>query len=493
MDKKELIVEELKKELARRDYSEYCKYVHRGNWILGKHIKLICSEIENLIYRKTDKNILIVSLPPQHGKSQCISETLPSYYHGIFPDDRVIEVSYGDDLAQNFGRKNKEKILEFGHALFEIELDRASDTLYTVKDHRGSMLSKGIMAGITGNPGDLIIVDDPIKNRQEAESETYRNRIWEEFLNSIYTRLSAKGIIIVIMTRWHEDDLAGRILKNLPHKCKEINIPLEAEENDILGREIGDALFPEIGKDNAWLKDFKTVYTTEAGSRSWNALMQGRPSAADGNLFKREWWKKYTKAPRCPLNIMTVDATFKDTSKSDYVAIGVWGKRNNEYYKLGLLNKRMGFVETVGAIKEFKRKFPFVNAIYIEDKANGSAIIDVLRRQIQGVIPYNPGRDSKESRASAISPLVEAGQVYLPEYETWTNDFIDQCASFPNGSNDDMVDEMTMALNLLRNRVAKIEVKEDYDPVYGIPFESEYEEMLYNVTGGDINGEMFEW
>jgi len=493
MDKKELIKEELKKELARRDYSEYCKYVHRGNWILGKHLKLICSEIENLIYRKMKENILIISTPPQHGKSQCITETLPSFYLGKFPDRRIVALSYGDDLARKFGRRNKNKINEFGKQLFGIELKKEQDSNFEIDGDTGSMLSTGIMGGITGNPADFIIIDDPIKNRQEAESETYRQRIWEEYLDSVNTRLSANGIVIIVMTRWHEDDLVGRVTKAIPEQCKVINIPLEAEENDILGRKVGDALFPEIGKDKEWLKRYKKLYTSEEGSRSWNALMQGRPSAADGNLFKRDWWKKYKKAPRCPLNIMTVDATFKDTSKSDYVAIGVWGKRNNEYYKLGLLNKRMGFVETVGAIKEFKRKYPFVNGIYIEDKANGSAIIDVLRRQISGVIAYNPGRDSKESRASAISPLVEAGQVYLPEYETWTNDFIDQCASFPNGSNDDMVDEMTMALNILRNRVATMEVKEDYDPVYGIPFESEYDEMIHNVTGGDINGEMFEW
>lgn len=494
MSQKALIKEELRKELVRRSYAEYCKYVHKGSWILGKHLKYTCDVIEDLIYRRMKENILIISMPPQHGKSQCISETLPSYYLGRFPDARVIEVSYGDELAQNFGRRNKDKIKEFGKELWGIQLSKANDTNFEIEGRRGSMISRGIMAGLTGNPGDLIIIDDPIKNRKEAESETYRKSVWDEFLNSIYTRLSAKGVIILVMTRWHEDDLAGRLIKNMPGKCKVINIPLEAGENDILGRQPGDALFPEIGKDNEWLKDFKQVYTTEEGSRSWNALMQGKPTCQEGNMFKRAWWQYYDKLPRCPIIIMTIDATFKDTAKSACVAIGVWGKLNNNYYLIDLLNKRMSFTETVKAIMVFKTKHPKTNAIYIEDKANGSAILDVLRKKVGTVLPFNPGKDSKESRASAVSPMVEASQVFLPKFASFTTEFVDQCASFPNGANDDMVDVMSMALNLLRNRIAVAAVVYDeYDEAYGNTPEQKYKNMIKDLTGGEVNKEIFDW
>lgn len=449
MNNAEYIRKELKKELARRCYSDYCIYAHRGNWILGKHLKLVCDTIEDLIYRKIKENILIISMPPQHGKSQCVTETLPSYYLGKFPTKRVIEVSYGDDLAQRFGRRNKEKIQEFGKELFNIELSKNSDTDFEVKEHKGSMISKGIMAGLTGNPGDLIIVDDPIKNRQEAESETYRNRIWEEFLNSIYTRLSADGVIILIMTRWHEDDLAGRLLQNLPHKCKEINIPLEAEENDILGRKPGDSLFPEIGKDNEWLKDFKRVYSTNEGTRSWNALMQGKPTAAEGNMIKRKWWQYYDVTPsRFDQMLQSWDCTFKDSDGSDYVVGTVWGRVGSDKYLLDMKRDRMDLPTTMEAITQTTNKWPNASLKLVEDKANGSAVIQMLRHKISGIVPVEP-QGGKISRVQAVLPHIEAGNVYLPRNAEWLNDFIEECNSFPNGKHDDMVDSMSQALTRL--------------------------------------------
>lgn len=476
--------DEIRKEMARRCYADYCVYAHRGNWILGKHLKLVCDTIEDLIHRRIKENILIISMPPQHGKSQCVTETLPSYYLGKFPSKRVIEVSYGDDLAQRFGRRNKEKIIEYGKELFNIELSKVSDTDFEVKDHKGTMISKGIMAGLTGNPGDLIIIDDPIKNRQEAESETYRNRIWEEFLNSIYTRLSANGIIILIMTRWHEDDLAGRIIKNMPNKVKEINIPLEAEDNDILGRSKGDSLFPEIGKDNRWLKEFKEVYTTQEGNRSWNALMQGRPTAQEGNMIKRKWWQYYNTLPTMISLIMSVDASFKDSDTSDYVAIQIWGKREADMYLIDSVNERMDFPTTVQTIKDLKAKYPRVSRIFIEDKANGSAIIATLRKRIPGIIAVQP-EGGKIARVNAVSGAIEAGNVYLPSEKQFTFDFVDQCSKFPSGEHDDMVDSMSQALNRFLYNSASIPKEEIYD-LYNPTPKQKHEKMVKDITGGQI-------
>lgn len=469
------IRKQLEEEIARRSYSEYCLYVHHGTWYLGKHLKLICDNIEALIYRHIKQNILIISLPPQHGKSQCVTETLPSYYLGKFPSRRVIEVSYGDDLAQRFGRRNKEKIQEFGKELFDIELSKTSDTDFEIKDYKGSMISKGIMAGLTGNPGDLIIIDDPIKNRQEAESKTYRNRIWDEFLNSIYTRLSAKGVIILIMTRWHEYDLAGKLLEQMPDNCIEINIPLVADENDILGREKGDALFPEIGKDNAWLKEFKKVYTSQEGTMAWNALMLGRPSAAEGNMIKKYWFK-FWKPKGIELPPVTVknkdgeyinieaeelpdyfdeqlqswDCAFKSKEDNDFVCGGALGRREAKYFLLDLLNDHMGIIETMKNILLFTEKWPKALIKLVEDKANGTAVMEMLQTSIPGLIPIEP-EGGKLARVSAISPAMEAGNFYIPHplLFPWVNDFIEQCVSFPNAAHDDMVDMISQALNRL--------------------------------------------
>ena len=191
-----------------------------------------------------------------------------------------------------------------------------------------------------------------------------------------------------------------------------------------------------------------------------------------------------------------VDATFKDTSKSDYVAIEHWGKINNDYYLIDIINKRMGFLETLKAIRVFNKKHPKTQGIYIEDKANGSAILDVLKKDksIANAIAFNPGKDSKESRVSAITPIIEAGNVYLPEFGAFTNDFTTQCKEFPNGANDDMVDGMSIALNVLRKRKAKTKAKqEEYDPIYGRVYDDEHQEVIDYMTGSKINKEIFDW
>jgi hypothetical protein len=154
---------------VRNSYVDYVEYVHEGQWIRGKHLELICNTVQDFLDDKltSDKgqicNVLLIAVPPQHGKSQTVTETLPSWYLGKYPNNRVIEVSYGDDLARRFGRRNKQKINQFGKKLFNIEIsnDTRSDTEFEIGNHKGSMISRGIMAGLTGQAADLIIVDDP--------------------------------------------------------------------------------------------------------------------------------------------------------------------------------------------------------------------------------------------------------------------------------------------------------------------------------------------
>lgn len=465
---------------AKADYCKYVEYVHRGYWKRAKHLEYLCQVVQDFIEHKTDKQILLLSLPPQHGKSNTITETLPSYFLGRFPDKRVIAVSYGDDLASRFGKRNREKIIEFGKKIFDIELSPSSKSIteFDINNHKGSMSSRGIMAGITGLPADIIIVDDPIKNRQEAESETYRNKVWDEWMSSVITRLSAKGKVIVIQTRWHEDDLIGRILKHNKDDSLYINITCEAEEGDILGRKVGDALFPEIGKDNEWLKKFKNNYCTEEGSRTWLSLFQGKPTSAEGNMLKREWWKKYIKLPKMALKIISVDATFKDSKKSDFVAIQVWGKVGDDMFLIDRLKKRMDFVDTVKAIKAMNSKHTNINSVYVEDKANGSAIISTLRSSIPYIIPVTP-KESKEARVSAISPCIEAGHVYLPSFEIapWIEEFIDECCKFPKGVHDDEVDAMSQAILKLKNVYADLISDEDIDDEDYMSYEDQIAEM----------------
>ena len=433
-------------ELMRSSYAAYCYFVHNEKWIDTKFHKFLAEKVQSFVETKTGNpyDILILSTPPQHGKSMTVTETFPSWYEGKYPERRCIVACYNDDFAGKFGRRNKSKIEEYGQFIFNISLSKSSDRDIEIADHNGGIITRGIMSGITGNSGDLIIIDDPVKNRMEADSVTYRERLWEEWQNSIKTRTQAGTKIIIIQTRWHEDDLAGRVIRR-EKNVEVINLPVEAEEDDILGRNVGDALCPEIGKDNEWLKSFKAGYTD--GKRAWNALFQGRPTSAEGNMFKREWWKYYDKLPEhIPLIGISIDATFKDSDTSDYVAIETWGKLNADYYLIDLIKRRMDFPETLRAIRAMAAKYPQKHSILIEDKANGSAIISMLRHEIEGIIPITP-KESKIARANAITGIVESGNVYLPRYADFTSEFVEEFASFPNGVNDDLVDAATQFLN----------------------------------------------
>jgi len=448
------------------NYLYYCDYVHNHGrkdlaWYPSKLHKFLCNTVQEFVERENDKSfeILILNTPPQVGKSTTITETFPSWWIMRNPDKGVIEVSYGDDLAERFGKANLEKVKEFGY-IFGVEVDKNKKTSkeYKIAYHKGIMISRGYGSALTGYTGNLIIIDDPVKNDIEAKSEKDRNAKWSDFQKSILTRAGAGDKIILIMTRWHEDDLAGRIMEYYPDRTTVINIPCECEdENDPLGRKIGDSICPEIGKGNEWLADFKQSLVDEEGMRTWNALYQGRPTAAEGNILKREWWQFYEKKDyengllKFDTMIMSVDAAFKDEKQNDYVAITVWGKTENRIYLVDLVNEHLNFMATVKMIQLLKARYPRVSAILIEDKANGTAIIQYLRDKILGIIPVSPDK-SKEARVNAVSFTVEAGNIYLPKDKNFVWDFIEQCAAFPNGKHDDMVDSFSQAVSRLAFR-----------------------------------------
>ena len=464
--------------LMRENYASYCYFVHKGKWIDTHFHKFLANRIQNFVetYTGNPYDILVLSCPPQHGKSLTVTETFPSWYVGKYPDRRCIIACYNDDFAGKFGRRNKAKIDEVGQFVFDIKLKKSSDRDMEIADHDGGIITRGIMAGITGNAGDLIIIDDPVKNRLEADSSTYRERLWEEWENSIMTRTQAGTKIVIIQTRWHEDDLAGRVIAN-ENFVEVVNIPVEAEENDILGRNIGDALCPEIGKDNKWLQEFKQRYAD--GKRAWNALYMGRPTSAEGNIFKREWWQYYDKLPEhIQLVGISVDATFKDSDTSDFVAIEVWGKLNNDYYLIDLIKRRMDFPETLKAIRYMADKYPNKHSILVEDKANGSAIISMLKHEIGGIIPITP-QESKIARANAITGIVEGGNVYLPRYSDFTGEFVEEFASFPNGVHDDLVDACTQFINKFKFYQA------DYKEDNRTQFEKDLEKYRNKMLSGN--------
>ena len=471
---KKLLAELARRELARRYYSEYLAYAYGDSWIRTRLSSFLARKIQTFIETDTGHayDILIIECPPQHGKSMTVSESLPSWYLGRHPTENIILASYDSDFAERFCRKNKEKIKSCGRNLFGIEIgaiDRAGE--FELGNGKGRMISRGIMSGITGNPANLIIIDDPVKNQQEADSPAYRNRVWSEWQASLKSRLAAKGKVVVIMTPWTDDDLAARIIRS-EKNVQLIRLPVEAEENDPLGRDVGEALCPELGKDDQWLTDFKASYISDpqGGQRAWTALYQCSPRQEDGNLVRRNWWKYYDPEEQIQFGteIISVDASFKGDDSSDYVSIQVWGKRAQDYYLRYCLNNRLNFPDTVEAIKTIYRLFPRARTVLIEEAANGPAIIQTLQREMF-IIPVTP-LGGKISRVNAISPAIESGHVFLPDpaKAPWVADYVDQWTSFPNGKNDDMVDATSQALARMIYSSGEVWEEEKQQPVFDI-------------------------
>lgn len=378
---------------------------------------------------------LIVSMPPRHGKSMLVSTAFPAWYLGRRPRAQVITATFSQEKADDWGRAVRNQLASpwfrqvFGHGL-------ASDSRAVRRFNTGQggvYIATGIGGTITGRGADLLLIDDPHKGEEEARSEKLRAKVQSWFRSDAYTRLMPGGSIVIVQTRWHEADLAGYVQDELAHEWWEV-LNLPAIDQD------GKALWPERFPVAAL-----ELIRASVGSRAWDALYQGRPSPEDGGLFRRQWWRFWRERPEVDEVLTSWDCAFKSTASSDFVVGQVWGRRGAERYLLDQVRGRWGFTETVQAIRGLASRWPQARLHLVEDKANGPAVIDTLRREIPGLIPVEP-RGGKEARAHAVSPQVEAGQIYLPHGTPWLPDFLEEVAAFPTGANDDQVDAMTQAL-----------------------------------------------
>ena len=489
---------ELFRRKLRKDYSAYVPYVNPGFCMTHFH-KYLCDEIQEFIEMPpTGKamDILLLSVPPQHGKSYTVTETLPSWYLGKHPEDSVIICSYDGTIAEGFSRKNRDKFNEYAADIFGAKPNNQVQGVGLWEtDEGGRCRAAGLKAGITSYGAELFIIDDPIKNKEAAQSETIIAKIHSEMGPSVQSRIHPGGKLIVIQTRWVENDVIGFVeSKWSEYIWKTINLPCECEdeEHDPLGRKLGEALMGEhlgdhdipakICNDNNWLKSKKILVIAGDGEYTWNALYQGHPSAQNGNLFQSHWWQLYSRAnvkfTDFDYTCLSVDATFKKTETSDMVAIELWGLRQNHAFLYRLINKRMGFVDTLSRIKALLAEYPGIDELIVEDKANGSAIIDTLRYSdgVPPIVPINP-LGGKYSRAQAVSPFVATLAVHIPndfsdsenreiewdteEKLTGTQKFIIQHTKFPFMKHDDMVDAETQALTRLIKLVTGEEAMPD--------------------------------
>lgn len=471
-DFKQLVINAGKDELAWHSYKDYFERVY-PDMQMFPHTAYICSLLQKIA--DGEQHFYIISCPPQHGKSLTITKTFPSYYLMKYPEKHAMIVTYSQDLYSQFSESNRrlfslwsQRVPDDDHKL---TVGKNTSQTFDIVDHRGGFFATSILGGATGMSADLLIIDDPIKNAEEASSPTIKEKIWNEWLLTFKPRLQKGGSVIVIMTRWQTDDLAGRLLTRSAFPWEEIKLPAIAYgipngETDAIGRHNGEALCPELHS----LEELKGN-KHDMGSHKFQALYQQSPTIEGGNIFKREWVNYYVpdratmlqlgltekdvaiKPRRFDEYVQAWDATFKSQENDDFVAGQTWARRGADCYLLpDWCHKRLSFTQTLDAIRSMSKIYPRAHAKLVEDKANGPAIIDTLKREIPGIVPVSPGADSKVARASSVSPMWEAGNVYVP-HPAWiskTGDWLEEVLGFPNMPHDDNVDSMVYALRRLR-------------------------------------------
>ncbi len=434
--------------LARRDLACYA-VAQWPQFERARHHELIISRLEAV--ERGEISRLMILTPPQHGKSLITSTIFPAWYLGRHPHRHLITGSYGQELADDFGRRVRNFLADSIHqAIFpDCRLSEDSTAAHRFNTTQGgSYFAVGRGGPITGRGADLLLLDDLIKDNAEANSETIRRGLHEWFASVAYTRLRPGGAIVLIQTRWHEDDLAGWLLREHRNENWEVlSLPAIAEQNENFRTE-GEALWPERFP----LAELERI-RARIGGRAWTSLYQQRPAAAEGVVFRREWWQLYRPPLTLSLSrkVQSWDTGFKKGAENDFSVCTTWGIAENGYYLLHLWRSRVEFPELKRTLALLAEQWK-PDAILVEDRASGQSLIQELKLGASlPVLPIKVDGD-KVSRAQAVTPLIEAGKVFLPESAPWLGEYIDEMATFPTGVHDDAVDSTTQALNYLRER-----------------------------------------
>lgn len=412
---------------------------------------------------------LQLSIPPRHTKTETMTVRYAAWRIERDPTCRVIVAAYNQDQANLYARKIRRIVAP------RVKLAKDSNKVDDWETLEGGGLrAVGVGAGVTGRGAHLILIDDPVKSREEADSEVYRKRVWEWYTDDLWTRQEPGCAIALVMTRWHEDDLAGRLLKaaqgddEFAEQWLEINLPALAMENDPLGRKPGEALCPDR-YDVEYFERAKTVL-----KRNFWALFQGDPRPPGGTLFKEDWWRYFriegefyvlqkgeheerVRALDCRI-IQAVDLAASEKKTADYFADGTYAVTPaQDLLLLDVLREQQQGPEVKKDIRDLHDRWQPAQ-IGIERNGLGLPIVQDLQagEWAQGgvylpplpVKPVQAHRD-KVSRAGASAALYEAGKVYHLEAAAWVSDWEDEHLSFPNGKNDDMVDVGSIAATMV--------------------------------------------
>lgn len=416
---------------------------------------------------------LMIFAPPRSGKSELFSRAFPAWAFGKNPNLQMIASSYSSNLSTRMNRDVQRIMMSDTYAdIFpETKLNSKrvvtatqnalrNSEIFEIVGHAGAYRSAGVGGGITGMGADISIIDDPIKDAAEANSATFRDRVWDWYVTTLYTRLSPKSGVLLGMTRWHEDDLAGRLIKEIENggdKWQILSFPAIAEHDEEHRKE-GEVLHPERYDIERYLKIKNTI-----GSYAWTALYQQHPTTKGGEIIKGAWFKRFDVLPRLSRVGVFMDTAQKTGEQNDYSVLLLAGLGiDGAVYLIDLKRGKWDAVELENTTKDFyaKHKPTYAGLIfYIEDKSSGTGLIQKIKRENN--IPakaVTPQKD-KYTRVLDVVGYIESGYVNLPSSGAWVSDFIDECEKFTATNShlhDDQVDTLTMAISEFKNKPSGI-------------------------------------
>jgi predicted phage terminase large subunit-like protein len=427
LKRRESIARELlQRELSKDSLLEFVKYT-KPDFEAAKHLLKIIAALEAV--ERGELKRLMIFAPPRHGKSELSTRRFPSWYLGRNPNHQIISISYNDEFATDFGRDVRNIVASTEYQnVFNTRLrsdSKAANRWHT--NENGIYVSAGVGGGITGKGAHVLLIDDPIKNREEADSETMRNKIWKEYTSSMITRLMSKGAIIITLTRWHEDDLAGRLLAKQPGKWHVINLPAENED--------GSALWPERFPLD-YLHEIKGLNV-----RDYNALYLGKPTTEEGTFYRREWFKRFDLLDMPVVNKYGVSDYATKQDAGDYTEHGIFGvnEKKDIYISDWWFGQTTADVWIETQLDLVKKHKPF--AWFGESGPIRRAVEPFLNKRMQDRSDYCRQEwitktHDKTISARAFQALAASGKVWIVNGPVGDR-LIEQLVKFPTGTHDD--------------------------------------------------------
>jgi predicted phage terminase large subunit-like protein len=460
-------IDELERRKAQKaqqdDLIEFCKAM-QPDYKVGRHHRILADQLMAL--ERGAKDRVAVNMPPRHGKSQLVSVYYPAWFLGRNPGKKVMMVSHTTDLAVDFGRKVRNLIASSDFAAIFPDVALASDSKSAGRwntTHGGEYFACGVGSALAGRGADLLLIDDPHSEQDvlNGNFEVFK-KAYEWFTYGARTRLMPGGRVAIVQTRWHMDDLTGRVVRDMAQnedsdQYEVVELPAIIEREDKAGNITEKALWPEFF-------DLPALKRTKASMPvfQWNAQYQQNPTGEESSIIKREWWRIWPSEtlPHVEYVIMALDAAAEATNRADFTSLTTWGVFFNEEeneHQIILMNaikRRMEFPELKAmASEEYRDWSP--DAFIVEKKSSGTALYQEMRRSGLMVQEYTPVRgtannpNTKMARLNSVSDILASGLVWVPPTR-WAEELVEEVAGFPFASNDDQVDTTIMALMRFR-------------------------------------------